>query len=130
MDTAQNSTQQGKIRLYHANCILLADTDKHKHVSSASSSSSSSSEKESKRVRLCLFVCVGLSIYEFISSYGTHTHTGLAVSLMISHTAQLTPLDSRLSPIMHHISSPGSELIKVVGKRGRWDERRRGGGRE
>lgn len=54
-----------------------------------------------------------------------HTHTGLAASLMISHTAQLTPLDSRLSPIMHHISSPGSELIKVAGKRGGWDERRK-----
>lgn len=52
----------------------------------------------------------------------THTHkdTGLAVSLMISHATQLTPLDSRLSPIMHHISSPGSELIKVVRMRGRW----------
>lgn len=46
------------------------------------------------------------------------------MSPMISHTAKLTPLDSRLSPIMHHISSPGSELIKVVGRRGRWDERR------
>lgn len=55
----------------------------------------------------------------------THTHkdTGLAVSLMISHATQLTPLDSRLSPIMHHISSPGSELIKVVGMRGRWAEK-------
>lgn len=54
----------------------------------------------------------------------THTHkdTGLAVSLMISHATQLTPLDSRLSPIMHHISSPGSELIKVAGMRGRWAE--------
>lgn len=55
-----------------------------------------------------------------------HTHTqkdtGLAVSLMISHATQLTPLDSRLSPIMHHISSPGSELIKVAGMRGRWAE--------
>ena len=45
------------------------------------------------------------------------------MSLTISHAAQLTPLDSRLSPIMHQISFPGSELIKVVGKRGRWDEK-------
>ena len=66
----------------------------------------------------------------------TRTHTGLAVSLMISHAAQLTPLDSRLSPIMHHISSPGSELIKVVrGREADGTKRRRGeggggGGRE
>lgn len=72
-----------------------------------------------------MFVCVGLSIDEFISSYGacTHAHTGLAVSLMISHAAQLTPLDSRLSTVMHHIPSPGSELVKVARRRGRWREK-------
>lgn len=53
----------------------------------------------------------------------TRTHTGLAVSLMISHAAQLTPLDSRLSTVMHHIPSPGSELVKVARRRGRWREK-------
>lgn len=52
----------------------------------------------------------------------TRAHTGLAVSLMISHAAQLTPLDSRLSTVMHHIPSPGSELVKVARRRGRWRE--------
>lgn len=32
VDRVQNSRQQGEIRLYHANWILLADTDEHKHV--------------------------------------------------------------------------------------------------
>lgn len=69
LDTVQSGTEQGRIRLYHANCILLADTDKHKHVSSASSS------ERREYVRLCLHV--GLCIYEFII---------ISLSLSLIHT--------------------------------------------
>ena len=71
---------------------------------------------------VCVYVPQLIWYIHTLTHTHTRTHTGLAVSLMISPGAQLTPSDSRLSPIMHHISSPGSELIKVVGKRGRGDE--------
>lgn len=53
------------------------------------------------------------------------TRVGLAMSQMISHAVRLTPLDRRLSPIMHHTQAPGSELIKVVEKKGRWDAKKK-----
>lgn len=76
---------------------------------------------------MVVFACVSGPVHVRVHQliWYSHRHPGLAVSLMISHAARLTPLDSRLSPVKRHILSPGNER-REDGTKGR--RRRAGGG--